>query len=296
MRMVRGLLATLAFCLAAPAGASTFFEVSKTCPVGGETFSFAELGSISTFGAMPDGMPVGSGYFPIRMPECPGNGLVMYRDFDAQEVEALQAIVEGAAYRALRGSENAYYRAYWLERQIAPRSEITTALLMRAAWDAKNFAPGGEQAMRYTSELVDALKANPATAPTFDTVAIQLRLVNALRELGRFEEAATTLAAIAITPDLGPGAEDGGEDPAAIREWLTDFRAKLDVALARRDATRNPIDMQDERSAAMRCIEPEFPEQFPDAEPLTAFEGGYCVSPALGGAVEEAREMVRDWG
>lgn len=98
MKAARGLLAIFAFCLAAPATASTFFEVAKTCPVGGEHFSHSELGSISTFGAMPDGMPVGSGYFPVPMPECPGNGLVMYRDFDDSEIAALRAIVDSDEY------------------------------------------------------------------------------------------------------------------------------------------------------------------------------------------------------
>jgi hypothetical protein len=65
---VSAYLAAVAALIAIPAAASTYFTVRKTCPVGGQKFKFQELGSISTWGALPDGMPVGSGEFPIRLP------------------------------------------------------------------------------------------------------------------------------------------------------------------------------------------------------------------------------------
>lgn len=170
---------------------------------------------------------------------------------------------------------------------------------MQAAWDAKNTAPGGEQAMRYTSELVDALKAEPAAAPTVNAVMFRLRLANALRELGRFDEASATLAATAIPGELEPDGAFDGDGPAEVRWWLADFKAQLAVAVARRDAARNPPDLQDQRSAAMamRCVQPDFPKYFPDAEPLTALEADYCASPKLREKIEEIRAMIDEyWG
>ncbi|HSX56090.1 MAG TPA: hypothetical protein VLG14_12380, partial [Sphingomonas sp.] len=69
MRVLSWVAAILAL-LAVPAAASTYFMVRKVCPVGGQKFKFAELGSISTWGSLPDGMPMGSGEFPIALPQC----------------------------------------------------------------------------------------------------------------------------------------------------------------------------------------------------------------------------------
>jgi hypothetical protein len=68
-----------------PLNASTYAEETVKCPVGGEKFKYMVLMSITQWGALPDGMPIGSGYFPTQPPQCPKNGLVMYRDFKPQK-------------------------------------------------------------------------------------------------------------------------------------------------------------------------------------------------------------------
>lgn len=239
----RLILTAIGLFAAIPVSASTFFDVTKTCPVGGERFSFSELGSISTFGSFPDGMPFGSGYFPIGMPECPGNGLVMHREFTGAEIERLATLIAGPEYLAMRKSDNAYYRAYWLEKQLAPASDILIALLMRAGWDAKNRTPGGEQALRYTGELVEAIKAEPSGETNANSVILQLRLANALRELKRFDEAATVLQAVRIDDSL-PVEDETPEDAIKVRKWLSELKAGLSRATERGDASRQPSDMR----------------------------------------------------
>lgn len=84
--------------------ASTYAEEKLKCPVGGEKFKYMGLASISTWGALPDGMPLGSGKFPTLPPQCPSNGLVMYRDFTPQEVSKLTVFVASPEFKALRSS------------------------------------------------------------------------------------------------------------------------------------------------------------------------------------------------
>jgi hypothetical protein len=79
--------------------ASTYVEEKVKCPVGGEKFKYMGLASISEWGALPDGMPLGSGRFPTLPPQCPSNGLVMYRDFTPQEVSKLAVFVAGPEFR-----------------------------------------------------------------------------------------------------------------------------------------------------------------------------------------------------
>lgn len=239
------ILAAISLFVTIPASASTFSDVTKTCPVGGERFRFSELRSISTFGSFPDGMPFGSGYFPIEMPECPGNGLVMYREFTGAEIERLATLIAGPEYLAVRKSDNAYYRAYWLEKQLLPSSDILTGLLMRAGWDAKNRTPGGEQALRYTRELIDAIEAEPPGEANVSSVVLQLRRANALRELKRFDEAAAVLQSVGIDDSL-PVEDETPDDAPKVRKWLAELKAGLSRATERGDDSRQPDGMRED--------------------------------------------------
>ena len=275
------LLAIASLFLAAPVAASTYTEVEKTCPVGGEKFKFNELMSISTFGMMPDGMPIGSGYFPIELPQCPGNGLVMYEEFDAAKVAQLAHIITRPDYRAMLTAETRYYIAYRLAKELG-ETDSSSWLLLSATWEAKN-AGNAEQARRYNEEFVAHVATIAADTKSFESIAIRARAANALRELGRFDEAAAMRAAIVIAPDAG------GSGGAANREGWSGFVAQLAAPIARHDATRAPIDMAGTREAAFRCIEKELaPER--DVAPLSAFETGYCARPEIAAEVAKIRK------
>ncbi len=105
--------ALLAGVPSAPAQASTYFLEKVKCPVGGKKFEYMALGSISTWGRLPDGMPLGSGVFPTPPPKCPDNALVMYRDFTPAEVKTLDAFVKSDDYRALATSQETTYYLAW---------------------------------------------------------------------------------------------------------------------------------------------------------------------------------------
>lgn len=286
MRVVLLLLGcAAAVAAAAPAAASTYAPTRKTCPVGGEKFDFMALMSISTFGELPDGMPIGSGIFPIRMPQCPGNGLVMYRDFDAAAVQRLKTIVGSPAYRTLRKTETSYYLAYRLALDLGDDS--APWLLLSASWEAKN-AGAADQMRRYDEEFVARVAAMPASSTAFRSIALRARAANALRELGRFREAEQLRAAIVIDPAAG-GSEDGAEQN---RKGWSEYLARLADPIARGDSTRAPIDMQGEREASFRCLEP-VRKQHP-GPPLSAFETSYCARPSVAAAIQDLRRQVPD--
>ena len=71
--------------------AATPYQADAVCPVGGEKFKYTSTGSWSTWGERPDGKPYGSWIFPSPLPECPGNKLVMYREFSPVEIEQRRA-------------------------------------------------------------------------------------------------------------------------------------------------------------------------------------------------------------
>jgi hypothetical protein len=70
-----------------------------TCPIGGKAFTFNTTSSHSSWGARPDGKPYGSWAFPLALPECPDNGLVLFKDYTPEEVAKLEPIVASEAYQ-----------------------------------------------------------------------------------------------------------------------------------------------------------------------------------------------------
>ncbi|MGE4322829.1 MAG: hypothetical protein AB7E60_07330 [Sphingobium sp.] len=273
-----------------PAGASTYFPEQKVCPVGGEAFQFRSLGSITRWGALPDGMPTGSGYFPVQPPQCPGNGLILYRDFTPAEVKALDLLVGGPDYKALRAAgETSYYLAYRTAKVLGDPG--LPWLLLNATWEAKNADPASDRTRRYNAEFVALVAAMPADGASFDSIALRARAANALRELGRFDEAEALRAAIVVAPTAGGEGEQARENREG---WLAYLRL-LAAPIARRDRDRAPIDMIGDREAVFRCTDGErAAEDNIDAPPLSAFEAAYCARPELAEQIAERRKMLRE--
>lgn len=221
---------------AAPALAGFPVTRSMTCPIGGERFDFTTTGSYSIFGTRADGKPYGSWTFPLALPECPGNGLLIYKEFEPNELERLRPIIESADYRALRAQdETPYYRLSWLlGRMEAPRERVLWALV-NATWEPADDSP---RRMRYLGELAAAALAESGPPPDLAGYALRAYGINALRELGRFEEAGALLARTPLEP-LGPEGNLTGSEPRNRAGWLEHY-GKLRTAVARRDRSVAP--------------------------------------------------------
>lgn len=282
-----------ALALAGVANASTFYPQEMTCPVGGEKFTFQGLASISTFGQLPDGMPIGSGYFPVAMPQCPKNGLVMYKEYDAAQVKLLAPIVASPEYQAARKTETPYYLAVLLAKGVGD-TELVPWLLQSAWWDAKNTDPTAERTRRYGTEFVALVTATPADPFSLTSIALYARAANALRELGRLPEAEALRKSIVITPrpeDKGKERDEDGNITDEYAGWTT-YLHQLAGTIARGDTSREPIDMMNDRFAAMRCVDPERKTEV--GSPLTAFEQDYCARPQLAEKIATIRKAISE--
>ncbi len=271
--------------LAPPARAGIPIEREITCPVGGEIFQYFTTASLSTFGSRPDGKPYGSWTFPVPLPECPSNGLVLYRDFPPEEIAQLTQLVQSPEFAALR-EEVPYYRAQWLAtRMDADEAGLALWLLLRASWDEDN--ADAQQKTRYQTEFVKRAAAYPIDQANTDTLILRFRVANALRELGRFDEALVVLDTIPLDappPLLGnPPTDD--DDNRDAREYLTVQSALLREYIARRDTSAEPARMVPENIAAYNCAI-ALEEGASDIDPL-------CSAPHMIGQVEEDRESVR---
>lgn len=270
--MQRIVTVLLAAALALPVGATTFVQQDVVCPVGGEKFVGFIVASTTTWGQRPDGRPYGS--MPVvPVIECPGNGMILFEEeFGEEDVARLTPLVASREYQAMRTVDSPHYRAWWLQKQIGRDPFTLAGSLLVASWDA-DMQPTLKT--RYQAALADAVGAlawsKEQASPWF---WLRLRGANALRELGRFDEAAAALAAI-DRPDRLPVDE---EERDAARQMI----AGLTALNAEGNRTSEPANLIPPKMAVARCR----------AGGLGAVETAACDSPAVKEAAAEAAEWA----
>jgi hypothetical protein len=276
MRLAVRLFAGAAAIAAAAGIAKAGIPVSqtKTCPIGGEQFSFATTASYSTWGGRPDGRPYGSWHFPLALPECPGNRLILYKDFSADELTRLGALIARPDYRAL-ADEAQYYRLHWLMREMGEPADNHLWALVQAGWQVEQGAP---QRTRYLEEFVRQMAARSGEPETSVQFAMRGRWINALRELGRFDEAQTLLARTSLAP-LDQRDADAREN--RNRDSWRAYFAMQGRLVGRRDASVEPLDSISSREAHALCID--------RAERLTEWDRAFCERESE--AVRQVREL-----
>lgn len=238
-----------------PVQAGMPYPEKMKCAVGGESFTHIGTMSYSTWGSRPDGKPYGSWRFPIELPVCPGNGLIMYREFTKDEIVRLKPLIESPEYRAMVPRDRPYFRAAWLERVLKPDSDGVPWLTLSASWEADD-APALKAS--YQRAFVDlAASAKPAPEE-LDWLFLQMRAANARRELGEFDAALTLVRAIprqSLAVEV-PKATDANYEAvrdAEARVWLGEFLVKLEAAILRRDSSSEPLDLIPLRMAIGQC-------------------------------------------
>jgi len=230
---------------------------AMTCPIGGGSFKFEAVAPPVVVGERPDGRPIGSIKFPLTLPECPENGLVLYKEYDSAEVAKLEPLVASEAYRELRKSETQYYRAYWLMREMGVGPDRYLWALLQASWEAEGRP---ELRKRYLEEFVEASAKVPERPADLAWIGMEGRAINALRELGRFDEALARLDKVPLAALEAPAAAAAAESAEAAarartrRGWRTFFTAIRPV-IERRDSSAEPLDLLPRSVAAGRCID-----------------------------------------
>jgi hypothetical protein len=254
--LAAGLLlpASLPAAPAKPAPARAEAGEAMTCPIGGAAFTYAAVAPAAGIGLRPDGKPYGKGVYPTPLPECPDNGLILYKDYSDEEVAKLTPLVASEAYQALR-SETQYYRAYWLMKQMGVESGRYLLALLEAAWQAEDRP---ELRARYLAEFVDESAKVEAKPDDMNWIGMEGRAINALRELGRFEEATTRLHAVPLdalhAPVLDTGTEAAKRSAQQRQMWL-DYFEGLKTAIARKDASLEPFEMIPRQLALSWCLD-----------------------------------------
>lgn len=286
-RLVLAISAVLWSLPGGEASATTFFEEEEvTCPIGGETFSMRPMASTSYWGQRPDGMRYGPNPVP-SIPECPENGLLLFKDFSDRELRLLAEAVASEEWERLRAEETQRYRQYWLLRVIdAPPLDVAAALL-QATWLPDN---RGGMRPRYMKEFVNFMATFPLDDESF---WLHLRAANALRDLGRFEEAAAIVEQLASAPARPPRAG------AQQLEFVDEFLVELRKLIVERNAAIEPANLTvGDNAIARRCASADPPlttSELPVcareeiSEHVLALEEN-CVRISVGGTPQRCRK------
>lgn len=217
-----------------PDGKEVDFDKREfTCPLGGKKF-MQDVGYFSfPLITMPDGSWLGDIEIGVQIPVCPDNGLVLipdlekslsgeesdrilYADYSAAERAQLPALIADPEYAALK-ADGRYAQAYWLASKLGRPAADRFFMLQRATWATREPVLRKKLVARFVADapaLIDAYSGDDALKAFH-----RMYVVNALRELGRFDEALALLDKIEQGgPVLGqpdPDSIFGPEEPTA---------------------------------------------------------------------------------
>jgi hypothetical protein len=228
---------------------------TMTCPIGGASFDYVVPVQTPPLGDRPDGKPIGT-TAPTPLPECPGNGLVLYKDYTPEEIAKLEPLVKSDAYLALRKNDTQYYRAYWLMKQMEVPQPLQLLALLQAGWEADGKP---ELRARYLAEFAEASAKAEKRPADLRWIGMEARAVNALRELGRFDEAKARLAEIPVksldvpVPEGAPTDKKVGE--ARVRRAWFSLLSAMGPAIERKDSSPEPPDLLPRSIALERCLD-----------------------------------------
>ena len=162
------------------------------CPLNGQAFDF-RFGRFSVArGVTLEMQPYGAPDLPWPLPECPGNGFVVYKQaFSDAEIARLRLVLQQPGFDA----QPVYARAYRMAQALGEPLPLQLRLLQMAAWR------GGDAYRQQALPLLEQVLADNRQ-PERTRLDYLLLQAEYLRRLGRFEQAQRSIdAAVAGDPE-----------------------------------------------------------------------------------------------
>lgn len=292
----------------APAWSGTEFPVEMKCPVGGEKFKQLRRLAWTEYGKRPDGKVYSNWQSPTPLAECPSNKLLIVNEYTKDDIAKLGPLIASAEYLGLRKTESPYYGAAWLFRKLGREPKWVMGMMQRAGWESDQQP---ERKLRYMREMVDQARiaAGRETPDSMPWWQVNWMIINALRELGAYDEAVAALAALPLAkldvaiPEKQLGDPPVIEEEVSVLPGMPKVKRKRDNVLntaaiseartrqflfkgftaqrtliADRNSNAEPVSLIPEREQLRRC------KWF--AASLTPSETSLCNEPSLAAKVK----------
>jgi hypothetical protein len=173
--------------LLAGAAAAQGTVVAMTCPIDGKRFQYQSPPSAALQGRHLDMKPVAEVKLPWPLPQCPGNGFVVYKkDFKESEIARLREVVASERYRAMLGKDSGYYLAGILRREAGDPLYDVAWSLTQATWEV---ADDPVRYRKYAEEALAAYNALPAKLDRRQNTVREMISGELERRLGLFDAA-----------------------------------------------------------------------------------------------------------
>lgn len=167
-------------------------EEDFVCPLDQRPFTQNISVSTRANGLMLDMKPYGQEVDLWPLPECPGNGFVLYKEnFSTAELQSLKSLVKQARF----SQQPLYYRAYLMARQVQEPLLLQIRLLQQASWQTSG------QYQQELLQLLEQLLANTAVLSEHAHLKYLLLKAECERRLGQFAAAQRSIEAADAFPE-----------------------------------------------------------------------------------------------
>ena len=169
-------------------------EQEVECPLGGEKFKAVTFNVYSTYGRHLDWEPISYMRFPIPLPVCPSNGLVVTKKkYSKDELVKLKKVVESSEYKDLYSQKHATYFLFakMIELQEEKSEKVDFWwLYLNATWEADK-CKNKKRYKEYALETISASKKKLAKSKDSSEIYWVLKVViaNMYRRIGDFKTA-----------------------------------------------------------------------------------------------------------
>ena len=181
----------------------------SVCPIGGEKFQSAVLGTYSTRGVHLDLEPVSYLSFPTPVPVCPSNGFVIHKsDYSESDLKRYAKVISSDAYKKLYAEKHASFYLFSRFLDFAgDENKDRWWLLLKATWEADQCK--SDKYVFYARETIEAAKARLSPLKPSDDQYWVLNLIipNLYRRAGEFDQAQRWLDAFGDQKPVDEGAK-----------------------------------------------------------------------------------------
>ncbi|MCR2834514.1 hypothetical protein [Parerythrobacter lacustris] len=241
-----------------------FEPKSFACPLTGTRFEQVVTHPHYPIESFPDGSHLGDEWIDTQIPECPddgvpilpdysappdnganGSGRLSYRSYTADELARLSELIASDAWASLL-DDTRHLRSYWLAKQLDRPAMDRFNLLLHSPWGAENDAQRTKALETLVADLPGVL--DELDVPPEYRVFGNYHAVDAMRQLGRFDEASAFLDTLDALPvDAEPGEDPDNEYSRGA------YSAQQRRAIEMQDSDRFAIEALDDRMAGRLC-------------------------------------------